>query len=117
MKNHVLIGYKMLNNNSIDPIAQNIVLYHHEKWDGSGYLNQKKGNDIPVEARIVAVADVYDALRSKRSYKEPFSIEKATTIISESNGRHFDPQIVKIFLKNIDDIEKIIQDKTLDENN
>jgi putative two-component system response regulator len=72
--------------------------HHHEKWNGNGYPDGKKGEEIPLLARIIAIADVYDALRSKRSYKEPFSREKAKAIILEENGRQFDPELVDIFL-------------------
>jgi len=72
--------------------------HHHEKWNGNGYPDGKKGNDIPLLARVIAIADVYDALRSKRSYKAPFSREKAKSIILEENGRQFDPELVDVFL-------------------
>ncbi|WP_461247439.1 HD domain-containing phosphohydrolase [Treponema sp. R6D11] len=72
--------------------------HHHEKWDGNGYPDGKKGDDIPLLARVIAIADVYDALRSERTYKEPFSREKAKEIILEENGRQFDPELVDVFL-------------------
>ena len=72
--------------------------YHHERWDGRGYPEGLKGEEIPLSARIMAVADVFDALVSKRSYKEPFSFEKAVSIITEESGTHFDPSVVKAFL-------------------
>jgi len=72
--------------------------HHHEKWDGGGYPDGKKGDDIPLLARVIAIADVYDALRSERSYKEPFSREKAKSIILEETGRQFDPELVNVFL-------------------
>jgi len=74
-------------------IAQN----HHEKWDGSGYPNRIKGNEIPLSARICAVADVFDALTTKRVYKPPFSLQKARSIILEGSGSHFDPVVVDAF--------------------
>ncbi len=74
--------------------AMDIALYHHEKWDGSGYPKGLKGLDIPLPARLMAVADVYDALRSERPYKEAFSHEKSMDIINQSRGSHFDPEIV-----------------------
>lgn len=70
---------------------------HHEKWDGSGYPQGLKGDDIPLSARIAALADVYDALTSKRCYKEAFSHEKAREILQTESGRHFDPRIVEVF--------------------
>jgi len=72
--------------------------HHHEKWDGSGYPDGKKEKDIPVLARIIAIADVYDALRSERPYKSPFSRERAKSIILEENGHQFDPELVDVFL-------------------
>jgi len=72
--------------------------HHHEKWNGEGYPDGKKENEIPLLARVIAIADVYDALRSERSYKKPFSREKAKAIILEENGRQFDPELVDAFL-------------------
>jgi response regulator RpfG family c-di-GMP phosphodiesterase len=72
--------------------------HHHEKWNGGGYPDGKKGDEIPLLARVIAIADVYDALRSQRSYKMPFSHEKAKAIILEENGRQFDPELVDVFL-------------------
>jgi len=72
--------------------------HHHEKWNGGGYPDGKKGDDIPLLARVIAIADVYDALRSERSYKTPFSREKAKEIILNENGRQFDPELVDVFL-------------------
>jgi len=72
--------------------------HHHEKWNGRGYPDGKKEKEIPLLARVIAIADVYDALRSERSYKTPFSREKAKSIILEENGRQFDPELVDVFL-------------------
>ena len=80
-------------------IAENIAHYHHEKWDGSGYPDGLSGEEIPIEARIMALADVFDALVSKRCYKEAYSYDKAFSIIEESINKHFDPDLGKIFLK------------------
>ena len=99
MKQHVVIGGRMLDNAEIDQMARNISLYHHEKWDGSGYCNGLKQEDIPIESRFVALADVYDALLTKRVYKEAFPREKAERIIYEGRGKHFDPDIVDSFFK------------------
>lgn len=77
---------------------------HHEKWDGSGYPYGKSGQDIPLSARIVAVADVFDALTSRRPYKEPYTFEESYNIIVEGSGKHFDPEIVKAFVTNKDRI-------------
>ncbi len=82
---------------------------HHEKWDGSGYPRGIKGTDIPLSARIVAVADVFDALTSKRPYKEPFSFEESFKTVEEGSGSHFDPEIVKAFSANKDEIARIYE--------
>lgn len=82
---------------------------HHEKWDGSGYPFGKKGEDIPLSARIVALADVFDALTSKRPYKEAFSFEKALEIIFRGSGTHFDPEIVRVLLESKDRIYEVYQ--------
>lgn len=79
-------------------IAKEIAYYHHEKWNGNGYPKQLKGEEIPLSARIVAIADVYDALTSKRAYKEAFSHDKAKNIILSDKGKSFDPEIVDAFL-------------------
>lgn len=97
MQEHVVIGSRMLDDPEIDIMAKNITLYHHEKWDGSGYVRGLSGDDIPLEARIVALADVYDALGTKRVYKEEFPEEEIDSIIFEGEGRHFDPELVRIY--------------------
>jgi HD-GYP domain-containing protein (c-di-GMP phosphodiesterase class II) len=88
-------------------MAENIANYHQEKFDGSGYPEQIKGDNIPLPARISALADVFDALTSKRPYKEAFSLEKSYEIINQSKGSHFDPEIVDAFYKAQDRIEEI----------
>ena len=107
MKNHVNIGYETLAGakelypgNVFLNIGIEVAKYHQEKWDGSGYMHGLAGNEIPLSARIMALSDVYDALRSKRVYKEPFSHEKASAIIAEGRGSHFDPVIIDIFIEN-----------------
>jgi len=80
-------------------MIKDVILYHHERWDGTGYPQQKNGTEIPLAARIVALADVFEALISPRSYKSPFSFEKAKHIIIENSGSHFDPSIVSAFVK------------------
>ena len=87
--------------------ARNLTAYHHEKWDGSGYPSGLSGEDIPLSARVMAVADVFDALVSRRSYKEPFSIEKAFDIIREGDGKHFDPMVVHAFFDAEEEIRKV----------
>lgn len=109
MKQHAIYGGQVLraadenimkNGRSLFNLGIEIAEGHHEKWNGSGYPNGKKGEDIPLSARIVAVADVFDALTSRRPYKEPFSIETAYDIITKDSGNHFDPEIVRVFEKN-----------------
>lgn len=107
MKEHVVIGGRMLDNAEIHPIAKNIAQYHHEKWDGSGYMEGLKGDEIPLEARIVALADVYDALVTKRVYKDAFPIQKAEEIITESKGSHFDPKVVALYFENREEMAEI----------
>ena len=85
--------------------------YHHEKWDGSGYQRGLKGTEIPLEGRLMAIVDVYDALISKRPYKEPFSHEKALEAIVDGKGKHFDPVLVDIFIGCSDDIKEIAETK------
>lgn len=105
MKQHTIIGYNTLNAAAkLDVKAEylnmsaSIALSHHENFDGSGYPQGLKGEEIPLAARIVALADVYDALVSKRVYKEAYSHAMAKTIILDGAGRHFDPMVVKAFL-------------------
>ena len=87
--------------------ALNLATYHHEKWDGTGYPTGMKGEEIPLSARIMAVSDVFDALVSKRSYKEPFTFEQAMDIIRKGSGTHFDPVIARVFTEHPDLVKKI----------
>ena len=89
--------------------AKNLAKYHHERWDGKGYPSGKAGEDIPLSARIMAVADVFDALVSRRSYKDPFPFEKAMSIIEEGAGTQFDPTLAKIFVESADEVRNIVQ--------
>ena len=109
MKQHTAIGAKILQGSDAEfiKLGEIIARYHHEKWDGSGYPGSVKGNAIPIAARIVAIADVFDALTSKRPYKEPFSMEKSLTIIKEGSGSHFDPDVVDAFFTIQEEILKI----------
>lgn len=90
--------------------ARNLAEFHHEKWSGGGYPNGLSGDEIPLSARIMAVADVFDALVSTRSYKKGFPFEKAISIIEEGTGTHFDPQVAKAFL-NVQDKARIIAEE------
>jgi putative two-component system response regulator len=130
MKEHCLYGSQILTTNkfieifckidnlSLNPVpaeegfaiietAAEIALYHHEYWNGQGYPTGRRGEDIPFEARITAVADVYDALSSQRPYKDPWPEEKCLSLIREKTGEQFDPQVVEVFLKNFDTIRLI----------
>lgn len=104
MKTHTTIGARILEGSSSELLqaGEIIALTHHEKWDGSGYPTGLAGEEIPIEGRITAIADVFDALTSRRPYKEPFSIEKSLSIIEEGRGSHFDPAVVDAFAAEID---------------
>ena len=106
IKNHCRIGYRILSESTSETfkLGAEIALSHHEKYDGSGYPNGLKEEDIPLSGRIVAVCDVFDALTHKRIYKDALPIEQALEIIEKGQGSHFDPEISGLFLKNIDQI-------------
>ena len=95
-------------------IADDVATYHHEKWDGTGYMGQLKGEEIPLSARIMAIADVFDALLSKRCYKEAMSQEESFQIIQESSGTHFDPVLVETFLGMKEEIVEFLSSETGD---
>jgi len=99
MKQHTLMGGRILEGSHAGFIrlGETVAVTHHEKWDGTGYPKGLKGKNIPLVGRIVAIADVFDALTSKRPYKEPFSLEKSYEIIKEGRGTHFDPDVVDAF--------------------
>jgi putative two-component system response regulator len=92
--------YDKFGKDSYLKVAAYIAMYHHEKFDGKGYPEGLKGRDIPLCARVVSVTDVYDALRSKRVYKDGFSHEKSVAIIQSESGKAFDPEVVEVFMKN-----------------
>lgn len=105
---HPLMGVDILNkirseledelDSRVEGIARNIILYHHERWDGTGYPHGLRGTEIPLEARIVAIVDVYDALTSKRAYKEAWPASEAAAYILGHKGTHFDPVLADIFV-------------------
>ena len=110
MKKHASLGGKVVSevlegitDEEYLGFASDIATYHHEKWDGSGYPFGVKGEAIPLSARIMAIADVFDALISKRCYKEPMPFDDAVQIIREGAGTHFDPKLVEVFLKHQED--------------
>ncbi|MCL2101931.1 MAG: response regulator, partial [Fibromonadales bacterium] len=114
MKTHAAKGEAIIDNileeAGNDDLLQNaklLVGYHHEYWDGTGYPQQLAGEDIPLQGRVMALVDVYDALVSERPYKPAFTHEKATKIIIESKGKQFDPSIVDVFLKVSDQFAKV----------
>jgi CHASE2 domain-containing sensor protein len=100
MKTHAEIGASMLagSDSPLVQLGEEIALTHHERWDGSGYPAGLRGEDIPLAGRICAICDVFDALRSRRPYKEPWSFHDALTEISAQRGRHFDPRLVDLFV-------------------
>jgi response regulator RpfG family c-di-GMP phosphodiesterase len=116
MKTHADLGRYIINNaissykeNAFFVMARNIAHYHHEKWDGTGYPEGLKGEEIPLESRLMALADVYDALVSKRVYKEAFSFEETNKIIIDGKGKHFDPILVDGFVEIKDLFREIAQ--------
>lgn len=111
MKRHPEIGYEMLKELNIDKVALNIIRYHHERWDGKGYNFGLHQEEIPIEARIISISDVYDALRQKRAYKEAYTHEAAIKIIQSESGKHFDPDIVNAFIYKQNLIKKVYEEE------
>ncbi len=114
MNKHPIYGYQILSHSHRLKLAAGIALFHHEKWDGSGYPNRVKGEEIPISARIVAVADAYDALRSARPYKPGYSHERTVEIIAKGDERidpkgHFDPTVIDVFSQHHRGMAKICQ--------
>ena len=109
MKQHALIGAKILENSTspLLQLAHKLALEHHEKWDGTGYPYGLKGEEISIEGRIVTIADVFDALTSKRPYKKAWSVEEALDLLKDEAGKHFDPLLVDLFIGQIDSIIEI----------
>jgi putative two-component system response regulator len=93
--------------NDFFSIITDIIKYHHEKWDGSGYPYGLKGEDIPLSSRLMAIVDVYDALTSKRPYKRAFTHKEAINLIFKGKGTHFDPEIVDVFEDSLEEFEWI----------
>lgn len=98
MRTHTTLGYEMLKDIPFLEDAVDVVLYHHERWDGAGYPFGLQGEEIPFAARLFAIADVWDALRSDRPYREAWSEERVRAYIQEQAGIHFDPQLVELYL-------------------
>ncbi|MDB5795737.1 MAG: chemotaxis protein CheY [Noviherbaspirillum sp.] len=121
MRQHCFLGAEILGSSTSPYLAMGaeIALNHHEYWDGSGYPNGIKGDAIPLSARIMAICDVYDALRSRRPYKPPFEHEKAVQIISKGDGRtkpeHFDPAVLNVFTQRAEHLREIYQEQCDDQ--
>jgi putative two-component system response regulator len=117
MKTHTILGLKTIaaaeklldRPSSFLSVARQIACCHHEKWDGSGYPHGLAGEAIPLPARLMAVADVYDALISRRIYKQPFPHERAVAMIEAGSGHHFDPSVVSAFLSETESFRAIAQ--------
>ena len=109
MKRHTIIGYDILKGSSSEllQMAALVALDHHERWDGTGYPNGKKGEEISLWGRITSIADVFDALMSRRPYKEPWSLERTTEYMKSLRGKAFDPQLIDIFFDSIDKVLEI----------
>lgn len=116
MKTHTTIGKEIIDK-AISTVegesylkeARNMAAYHHERWDGKGYPEGLKGEEIPLSARAMAVADVFDALCSERVYKPPFPLEEAMKIIEEGKGTQFDPKCVEVFIEALPDIKTVLR--------
>ncbi len=109
MKQHPLTGYSLLEGHDSELMlsAREIALTHHEKWDGKGYPQNLKGSEIPFNGRLAGIADVFDALTSKRPYKDPYPVSKVVEIFKSEREKHFDPELTDLFLQNIDDFVTI----------
>jgi putative two-component system response regulator len=109
MRKHSQYGAKIIGESDqpLLKMAKEIALFHHERWDGTGYPKGLSGEDIPLSARIVAIADVYDALTSFRPYKKAWSTEEALKLIKSEAGSHFDPNLVEKFVTCIPKVKKI----------
>ena len=108
MKAHTLIGGELLRTAGLPAIASNIAFFHHERWDGRGYPHGLTAENSPLEARIVSVADVFDALVTKRCYKPSFTVEKAVEILREASGNQLDPTLVGLFVDRMDEVMRIL---------
>ena len=111
MRTHAQSGFDLLgrSNSKMLETGAEVALTHHERWDGTGYPNGLKGNEIPLFGRIVNVADVFDALMSRRVYKEPFPLDKTIQIMSELSGQAFDPALIDLLVKNKDQFSAIFE--------
>ena len=112
IKTHTQIGKEILEGSKreILKLAKSIAYEHHEKWDGTGYPQGLRGNEISIHGRITAIADVFDALTQERVYKEPWSMEEALKLFNTEKGKQFDPKLVDLFVENLDKIKESIKD-------
>jgi putative two-component system response regulator len=110
MREHAAAGAAMLAGSRapVMRMAEEIALSHHERWDGTGYPSGLTGEAIPLTARICAVCDVFDALRSRRPYKEPWPLQDALDELARERGRHFDPVVLDAFLGMVDDLDPVL---------
>jgi response regulator RpfG family c-di-GMP phosphodiesterase len=110
MQQHAEKGHLILKGSNRDIVNTGaiIALSHHERWDGSGYPKGLKGDDIPIAGRIVALADVFDALRHKRCYKEPWSLDDVVKEINAQQGKQFDPKLIEVFNQRVKEIEDVL---------
>lgn len=109
MNKHTLFGYNLIgdNDSALIQMAQSIAYSHHERWDGKGYPSALKGESIPIEGRITAIADVFDALTTHRPYKQPWPIDQAVSYITEEAGQAFDPALIDVFQNNLASIKQV----------
>jgi response regulator RpfG family c-di-GMP phosphodiesterase len=107
MKRHTTLGGEILGRGPQMKVAVEIATCHHEKWDGSGYPDRIAGAAIPLSARLAAIIDVFDALSSKRPYKEPFPPEQVVAMMQEGAGTHFDPELLSLFIGRIEEMREI----------
>ena len=112
MRTHVSLGEEIVKGMGWLDGAHEVVAGHHEKWDGSGYPRRLAGEAIPLAARIFALADVFDALSSKRPYKEPMAFDLVMEILRRETGTHFDPKVMAVFEQIADEVREALQDAT-----
>jgi putative two-component system response regulator len=111
MAQHAEIGYRILAGSEAEilNVAATIALTHHERWDGTGYPRGLKGEEIPIEGRIVAIADAFDALTTARVYKPAFEFDHAVELMVTKRGLHFDPELLDVFLASLGEIRRIYE--------
>ena len=112
VKEHAVVGHKLAEKLGLGSVAENLIKFHHEKWNGSGYPLGLKGNEIPIEGRIVSLADTYDTLRQDKAYRAGFTHEEAVKIITKESNISFEPELVNLFLENSELFKKIYEENT-----